>query len=73
MNLERDGAPDIPDGEEKRCETCAHWVTVDGCVGICACAASDMPEAKRVDLYAMAESISQCDHCCDRWKPWRGL
>ena len=73
VNLERDGAPDIPVDEKKCCETCEHWVTVDGSVGICALAAKALSEARKGVLYAMAECISQCDHCCGRWEPWRGL
>lgn len=73
MNLEKNGMPDIPTGEEKHCETCEHWVTVDGSVGICAIAAKALSEAKKDDLYAMAECISQCDHCCDDWKLWSKL
>lgn len=46
---------------------------VDGSVGICALAAKALSEAKKGDLYAMAECISQCDHCCDDWRLWSEL
>lgn len=72
MNLERDGAPDIPDGAVRCCETCDRWVPGDGC-GICAHRAESAVLPRGVDLDAMAASTTQGDHSCGRWEPWRGL
>lgn len=72
MDLERDGAPGIHGGYVRCFETCDRGVPGEGC-GICSHLAESSVLPRGVDLDAMAASITQGDHSCGRWEPWRGL
>ena len=73
MNLERDGAPDVPTATARCCSSCLFWVPGrDGTLGICARGADEFVWGpNRIDLDAVADRIRADDHVCRDWRELR--